>query len=52
MKYKCCNYDQRCPEVNIEGNHIYITDDFGGKVTLTKSEFKEIINKDYGDDLE
>jgi len=51
MKYKmCCRVDQNCPTVDIKEN-VEITDDFNGKVVMTKKEFKKLLTTNYGTDL-
>lgn len=34
-----CGRGKCCPEVHIEENKVYITDDYGGIITLDKAEF-------------
>lgn len=34
-----------CPEVEVEGDHVTITDDWGGKVSLTTTELEILLAK-------
>jgi len=44
-KFKLCGESKCCPEVTVEENQVIITDDFGGKVILTKEQTKILVNK-------
>lgn len=39
-----CGTKGCCPTVEVSGN-VVIADDFGGKVTLTKAQWEEAVNK-------
>ncbi len=40
-----CDDCSSCPEVTINSNRVFITDDFGGKVKLTIKEFNLLKEK-------
>lgn len=44
QKITLCGTQGCCPTVEISDN-VVIADDFGGKVTLTKAQWKEAVNK-------
>ncbi len=37
-KFKLCSDEKCCPEVIVDNDNITITDDFGGKVKLTRKQ--------------
>lgn len=37
--FKLCGGKDCCPTVKFKGGSVFITDDFGGKVKLSKKEF-------------
>ncbi len=39
-KFKLCSEGKCCPEVTVKEDQVIITDDFGGKVRLTKEQFR------------
>jgi len=47
VRIKLCGVSGCCPEVEIhhDSNKVIITDDYGGKVTLTKEQWKEAKTK-------
>ena len=40
-----CGVQGCCPTVEISENEVVIKDDFGGKVTLTKAQWDELLAK-------
>ena len=44
-KVVLCSGSKCCPEALIDGNVVTITDDDGGKVTLTKEQVKILFEK-------
>ncbi len=47
MKLTLCESCQACPEVKLikRGRKVQITDDFGGKVVLTRKEYELLLEK-------
>lgn len=43
-KITLCGVQGCCPTVEVSGN-VVITDDFGGRATLTKAQWKEAVKK-------
>jgi len=37
-KFKLCSEGKCCPEVTVKDDQVIITDDFGGKVKLTREQ--------------
>ena len=44
-KIVLCTSKNCCPVVEINNSEVFITDDYGGKVTLTKEELIKLINE-------
>ena len=45
MKFSLCAKNSCCPEVEIVDNNVTISDDFGGKVTLSKEEVNMLLEE-------
>ena len=42
-KFKLCGEGKCCPEVEVKNDEIVITDDFGGKVKLTREQVRILL---------
>ena len=46
-RVKLCGVQGCCPTVDIYGDKVVITDDEGGKVTLTKAQWRDNMRPNY-----
>ena len=45
VSFRLCTNDSCCPIVEIEGENVRISDDYGGVVQLTKGEIELLVAK-------
>lgn len=45
ISFRLCTNESCCPIVEMDGNNVKISDDYGGSVQLTKGEVELLVKK-------
>lgn len=45
VSFRLCAKNSCCPVVNIKDGHVYISDDFGGRIQITEDELDLLVEE-------